>query len=422
VKRATVRVGVGTRFVYDGDFLEVIEMHPVAGMPEILARELRTDTVRRFALDEVGPSGRCHLLSDDLDVEIAESTEHPPSVKWAAVSDRDRRDARDRAAHVREILTGYRSGCAATALPHEPLSRYNNTVPKMRRVAAKAHELARGIRTIERWVSDYEAEGEVGLLSANAVRSALGSAKFALFEQTASDIMREYTDLSKPTMDLIINHAAARLSATYGTGAVRLPSPATAYRILERLELTQPLFRQSSKRVRDIAARPDRPYGQLHPSRPGEYLLMDTTPLDVYAMDPHTLKWVGVELTVAMDWYSRCITGVRLSPTTKSVDVAAVLYQSFHPVPAGTDWPAEAVWPPHGVPRSVLVDDQALHPHSVFAATPAIVPETLVVDHGKIYVSEQVTSTCRQLGISIQPARVRVGYDKPQVAYCTPLH
>ena len=39
---------------------------------EILARELRTNTVRRFALDEVGPSGRCHLLSDDLDVEIAE--------------------------------------------------------------------------------------------------------------------------------------------------------------------------------------------------------------------------------------------------------------------------------------------------------------------------------------------------------------
>ena len=65
------------------------------------------------------------------------------------------------------------------------------------------------MRTIQRWVSAYEAEGEVGLLSAKAIQSALGSEKFALFEQTASDIMREYTDLSKPTMDLIINHAAA---------------------------------------------------------------------------------------------------------------------------------------------------------------------------------------------------------------------
>jgi hypothetical protein len=111
----------------------------------------------------------------------------------------------------------------------------------MKRLAAKAKELGIGIRTIERRVSAYEAEGEVGLLSANAVRSALGSTKFALFEQTASDIMREYTDLSKPTMDLIINHSEARLNATYGKGAVRLPSPATAYRILEMLELADPL-------------------------------------------------------------------------------------------------------------------------------------------------------------------------------------
>jgi transposase InsO family protein len=415
MKPAAVRVGVGTQFVYDGEVLEVIEMHPVAGMPEVLARELRRDTVHRFALDEVRPSDRCHLLSDDLDIEITESTEYPPSVKWAAVSEQARRDARGRAAHVREVRTGYRSGSAATALPHEPRSAYKSTAPKMKRLAAKAKELGIGIRTIERWVSAYEAEGEVGLLSANAIRSALGSTKFALFEQTASDIMREYTDLSKPTMDLIINHSEARLNATYGKGAVRLPSPATAYRILERLELTQPLFRQSTKRIRDIAARPDRPYGKLHPARPGEYLLMDTTPLDVYAMDPHTLKWIGVQLTVSLDWYSRCITGVGLSPTAKSTDAAAVLYQSFRPVQAGAAWPARAVWPPHGVPRSVLIEEQALHPDSPFAATPAIMPETLVVDHGKIYVSEQVTSTCRQLGISIQPARVRVGYDKGPV-------
>ncbi|AFC42523.1 integrase catalytic subunit [Mycobacterium intracellulare ATCC 13950] len=406
---------MGTQFIYDGEVLEVIEMHPVAGMPEVLARELRRDTVHRFALDEVRPSQRCRLLSDDLDIEITGSTEYPPSVKWAAVSEQARCDARDRAAHVREVVTGYRSGSAATALPHEPRSAYKSANPRMKRLAVKANELGIGRRTIERWVSAYEAEGEVGLLSAKAIHSALGSNKFALFEQTASDIMREYTDLSKPTMDLIINHAEARLNATYGKGVVRLPSPATAYRILRRLELTQPLFRPSTKRIRDIAARPDRPYGQLHPSRPGEYLLMDTTPLDVYAMDPHTLKWVGVELTVSMDWYSRCITGMRLSPTTKSIDVAAVLYQSFRPAPAGADWPAEAVWPPHGVPRSVLVEDEALHCKSVFAAAPAIVPETLVVDHGKIYVSEQVASTCRQLGISIQPARVRVAYDKGPV-------
>src|SRR5258708_37675482 len=41
-------------------------MHPVAGAPEVLTRDLRTDTVRRLALDEVRVSDRCHLLTEDV--------------------------------------------------------------------------------------------------------------------------------------------------------------------------------------------------------------------------------------------------------------------------------------------------------------------------------------------------------------------
>lgn len=122
--------------------------------------------------------------------------------------------------------------------------------------------------------------------------------------------MREPADLSGPTRNYVTAHARAPLIATYGQGAVRLPSPATAYRILDRLERRHPLFSKSTKRNRDIAVRPVLPYGKLHPSRPGEYLLMDTNHLDVFAMDPHTLRWVGVDLTVGMGWYSRCITGL----------------------------------------------------------------------------------------------------------------
>jgi len=40
------------------------------------------------------------------------------------------------------------------------------------------------------------------------------------------------------------------------------------------------------------------------------------------------------------------------------------------------------------------------------------VPETIVVDHGMIYVSEHLTSVCRRMGISVQPARLRTGRDK----------
>lgn len=57
------------------------------------------------------------------------------------------------------------------------------------------------------------------------------------------------------------------------------------------------------------------------------------------ALDSVTLRSINSELTVAMDWYDRCIVGLRLTPvSTKSVDAASVLYQLYRPRPAGRDW------------------------------------------------------------------------------------
>lgn len=81
MKRAGVRVGTGTRFSYDGEVVEVVEMHPVGGMPEVVTRDLRTLGVRRFALDELIFSGRSRLLSEDLVVEAVAADGDVPSVK-----------------------------------------------------------------------------------------------------------------------------------------------------------------------------------------------------------------------------------------------------------------------------------------------------------------------------------------------------
>jgi transposase InsO family protein len=416
MNRAGVRVGVGTHFSYDGEIIEIVEWHMVSGVVEVLAKDVRAQTVRRFALSELMFSERARLLREDLAEEAPELEGDPATVKWSAASEPVRREACERAANVREVLTGYRSGHAETALFGEPRAAYRPTSPKGKREAAKAKELGIGLRTLQRWVADYSKYGEAGLISAKAVQPDLGSTRFAVFEQTALDIMVEHTDLSKPTKHHIIAHACARITKTYGKGVVPLPSDSRAYDILDRLERKHRIFSGSAKRNRDIAARSLRAYGKLHPHRPGEYLLMDTTRLDVFAMDPQTLRWLGVDLTVGMDWYSRCITGLRLTPvSTKAIDAASVLYQSFRPMPAGPDWPSDAVWPQHGIPRSLLVEHEVLDPTSALVANPAIVPETIVVDHGKIYVGETLTSACRQMGISIQPARIREGRDKGPV-------
>jgi hypothetical protein len=82
VKPAAVRVGLGTRFVYDGEVLEVIESHPVAGTPELLTGDLRTDAVRRLALDEMRPSDRCHLLTDEAAVSENPSNDVSILTRW----------------------------------------------------------------------------------------------------------------------------------------------------------------------------------------------------------------------------------------------------------------------------------------------------------------------------------------------------
>ena len=213
-----------------------------------------------------------------------------------------------------------------------------------------------------------------------------------------------HTEASKPTRDLILAKVAARLDAEHGHGTVPVPKPTRALALLREISKGTSAF-GGTKAKRDIAGRPAAPYGRLRPARPGEYLLLDTTRLDVFAMDPVTLRWVQAELTVAMDLYDRCITGLRLTPvSTKAVDAAAALFEAISRGPRAVLARPTAVCPTMGCP--VGRHRRRARRRRRGAAGPAMVAETIVVDHGRIYLSEHLTSVCARLGISIQPARL----------------
>lgn len=408
------RIGVGTRFRWDADYFEIVTTHFDAWVPEVAAKDLRADSLRRFAVAEVLYSSRAHLLGEDLTPLEVEHQE-PVSVRWEAAPEGVRRIAREQAAHLRELETGYRSGSAETAAPGEPRAAYRPSKPMGQRVCAKAKELNVSPRTLYRWREQYRRYGEAGLISERDIAPGLGSRQDGRWLQTAREVKAEYTYLSKPTKTLVIAHTNARATARFGLEGIHLPSDATANRILVLEDKPDPLFTGSTKHTRDVAGRPQGVYGMLVPTRPGEYVLIDTTRLDVYAMDRATLRWVGLDLTVVMDWYSRCIIGLRLTPTTRAIDAAACVYECFHPKLAHPDWPQEAVWPAHGQPRNILVELEHLSPDSVFAATPAIMPDTLVIDHAKIFVGAHLHSVCRAAGMSIAPARMKIPYDKGPV-------
>lgn len=411
-----VRVGVGTRFLYDGELVELVEIRPgTAGNDVVLRCPADKQRVWHVALRELLTSHRSCVIPDRAGPG-SDDPEDPATVVLAGMTDTERERVAERAAHIREVLTGYRSGSQELAQAGEPRTQFDPELPLTSRYQAKAAELDVSLRTIKQWVSDFRRQGEAGLARSNTSRKKPLGKVDDRWVEIALEVLVEHTDQSRPSRTMVIDRTNARVVARFGPEVVQQPSRATAFRVLEELERRHPTFRLSTKRNRDIADRPSAAYGKLRPTRPGEYLLMDTTRLDVFALDPVTLRWVQAELTVAMDWYDRCITGLRLTPvSTKSVDAAAVLLQTYRPPPAGSDWPAHAVWPEHGVPRSVLLDRDAIDGPITGASGPAIVPETIVIDHGKIYVSDHLTSVCQRLGISIQPARLRTGRDKGPV-------
>ncbi|MFD7765768.1 helix-turn-helix domain-containing protein [Streptomyces sp. NPDC059787] len=235
---------------------------------------------------------------------------------------------------MKEVLTGYRSGSPELAADGEPRGEYAPAAPMEAKKTAKAAELGVTVRTIERWLAAFRDRGEAGLAPRKGHANGPAASVDQRWVETALEVMVEHTDASRPSRTMVIERTRARVIARFGPEAVPQPSRATAFRILEDLERQHPLFRLSTKRNRDIADRPEGLYGKLRPTRPGEYLLMDSTRLDVFAFDPLTLRWVQAELSIGMDWYTRCITGVRVTPvSTKAVDVAAVLFESFRPRP-----------------------------------------------------------------------------------------
>lgn len=407
------RVGPGARLTYQGELIEIVEIRTASGGNIAIVKTLGTNQIRAVAFGDILMYRSEQPHEEAWDAGDDEPVEDVAATILGMLNEAERNAVRDRARHIREVLTGFRDELGGSSTTDEPKPQYDPALSLSARYETKAVELGVDMRTIQRMVAEYRAHGEAGLARGKGVRVKSMPSVDSRWRDTAVEVMVESVDQSRPSRTAVIKRTNARVIARFGPDAVPLPSRATAFRMLTELETKHPTFRLSTKRNRDIAERNPGVYGKLRPTRPGEYMLMDTTRLDVFAMDPLTLRWCQVELTVAMDWYTRCITGLRLTPvSTKSVDVATVLYQAYRPPAAPSTWPREATWPEHGIPCSVLLDTNAIEREGVRAVGPAIVPETLIVDHGKVYASDHTNSVCQRMGISVQPARLRTGRDK----------
>ena len=387
----TVTVAVGESLLWDGEVVRVVEFDG-----RVVALRLADGRYSSIGLAEFASRAR--------GLDLVEGSGDPGLV-WVGLSVAERDLVAQRAAHVREVLTGYVSGHAETAGPGEPRPEYADGVGLKARYRAKATELSVGARTVENWVAAYRDGGEPALVDDRRRRGQSSTVDprwdAAVRAELAAGVLT-----STPTRSAVLMRVAERVEREHGPGVVPIPSRATAYRRLAVLTKGTNAVSGSASGRRSIAERPQGVYGRLRATRPGEYLVLDTQDLDVFAMEPVTCRWVRAQLTVAQDLFDRQILGLKVTPvSTKAVDVAGVLFEAV----TGRGSGRPMLGPVHGLPERLVFTE-------IGADEPVwCPPETLVVDHGKAFLSAHVIGLCARLGISIQPAQPRKPTDKPTV-------
>lgn len=317
-------------------------------------------------------------------------------------------------AHLYEATTGFRSGDPDQAADGEPRPTYDPALPLNTRMEAKATELGITTRRLYQLLDAWRSHGLWGLVDKRKTRprNPLAGTDWRIIEAIREQYTAEIHDSAGTIGNRFRRRVQNRLDTACGPGTVTLPSKRTFYRLVDLLLDRSPGAPSGTKR--SAANQPDRPFTTIQAERPGEIVMMDTTPLDVLAYDQATNDYVGVELTYALDVATRCMLGWRLTAEgTKSIDVGGLLADAITPEPMRPDWPNTLRFSMLRVPYERMLDfDTRL---AEAAARPVIFPESIIIDHGKPYQSDVMMRACDRMGISVVDARKLKPTDKPHV-------
>jgi hypothetical protein len=120
-----------------------------------------------------------------------------------------------------------------------------------------------------------------------------------------------------------------------------------------------------------------------------------------------------VELTGLVDVATRSVTAAVLRPTTKSVDAALLLARSVTPAPMRPGWSQALRLERSLLPyqRLLSIDERLRHA----VAAPLIIPEAIVVDGGKAFLSTNFHMACDAFGTEVIHAPPRTPTHKPHI-------
>ncbi|MBO0775387.1 MAG: transposase [Actinobacteria bacterium] len=316
-------------------------------------------------------------------------------------------------AHIIEVVDGTPPDAPAGALPRPAYDAGRTSLAE--REQAKAAELsAQGRKvaasTVKHRRQRWQAEGLSGLVDKRVQRrrSPAGRADPAV-ARAMEQAIAEATDESSRTASFIV-WRTRQILAEDGQAGLE-PSRATMFRLFSRLSAGKHTAGSAATR-RGLAGRPQRKFSQAHPAAPGELMEIDSTPLDVLVLLDDGVPG-RVDLTAMIDVATRTVPAAVIRPTTKAADASVLLARALTPEPMRPGWPASLAMAHSALPydRLLGIDERLRHA----AARPVIMPDTIVIDHGSVFVSDCFRASCRHLGISIQPAHLATGSDKPHI-------
>lgn len=190
------RVGPGARLTYQGELIEIVEIRTASGGNIAIVKTLGTNQIRAVAF-----SGILMYRSEQPHEEACDAGDDEPVEDVAAtilgtLNEAERNAVRDRARHIREVLTGFRDELGGSSTTDEPKPQYDPALSLSARYEAKAVELGVDMRTIQRMVADYRAHGEAGLARGKGVRVKSMPSVDSRWRDTAVEVMVESVDQS----------------------------------------------------------------------------------------------------------------------------------------------------------------------------------------------------------------------------------
>ena len=370
--------------------------------------EVLNATDKEITVRDPGGRIRRFTLAEEINLD-PNATDEDQNLKGALLPG-EAMDAGWKLMHLMEAIHGFSSGDPGAPRIGEPRPQYDKSlVPsKLARFESKGKELGVKARQLQRWEKDLREKGLLGLADGRTRRKKTGTNAPATVVEALRAVFGEIGPLS----DITKNQVRILVAMKMGLDELPMGSRSSFNRLYEEMAKASAMHRPAKARRSELSG-PQEKMGFLPANRPGEVIVMDSTRADIFALDPVSGQWVGLELTVALDLATRSVVSFSLTPiSTKGVDLVYMLADICSPEPVDDKWPTDIPYPYCGVPDTVLLEASGLEAGTPLKPKPTLRPELLLIDRGRNYQSADFTAGCAYLGAHIQSARIRRPQDK----------